>query len=141
VGYYEANKTVILANRRERYLQNRDSICEQRRLAYLRLTIAEKQELWRAARIRELWSRYHLTLGRYEDMLWKQENRCACCGREFNQSREMRPCVDHNHRCCSGPTSCGACIRALLCRWCNRLIGIIEKNSCLFAYLNKGEIK
>ena len=141
MSYYEEHKTEISSKRQEHYSQHRDQILANRRLAYAQLTPEEKQDLGLAARIRELWSRYHLTLARYDEMLQEQQNRCACCGREFDQSREMRPCVDHNHRCCSGSTSCGACVRALLCRRCNRLIGIIEKNSCLLDYLNRGETK
>lgn len=31
--------------------------------------------------------------------------------------------VDHDHACCPGPTSCGRCIRGLLCLDCNLMIG------------------
>ena len=136
---YQTHKTEILAERREYYIQNRDQILANRRASYAALTAAEKRELGQASRVRDLWTRYHLTVSRFEEMLRSQDNKCSCCGQEFGPSREMRPCVDHDHNCCDGPTSCGACVRSLLCRWCNRLIGIIEKNPCLLDYLKRGE--
>jgi hypothetical protein len=136
---YQANKAAISIVRQEYYVQNRDRILAERRTAYASLTLEEKKELGQASRIRELWSRYRLTLGQYNDMLAEQGNKCACCERVFGESRELRPCVDHDHQCCSGPVSCGQCVRALLCCWCNRIIGIIEKNPCLVKYITKGE--
>lgn len=73
-------------------------------------------------RIREakLLSRYNLTLGQYYE-LWKSQNgSCAICGLpEGNRSLH----VDHDHACCSGSTSCGQCVRALLCFQCNAGLG------------------
>jgi hypothetical protein len=34
--------------------------------------------------------------------------------------------VDHDHRCCPGVTSCGSCIRGLLCVNCNQAIGKLK---------------
>ena len=36
--------------------------------------------------------------------------------------------IDHDHACCSGPYSCGSCIRGLLCSSCNLFLGMYEKN-------------
>jgi hypothetical protein len=35
-------------------------------------------------------------------------------------------CVDHDHACCDGPTSCGKCVRGFICSKCNRLLGCAE---------------
>jgi hypothetical protein len=41
-----------------------------------------------------------------------------------NQDRRVH--VDHDHRCCSGQTSCGECVRGLAHDYCNRELGYVE---------------
>ena len=31
--------------------------------------------------------------------------------------------MDHYHKCCPGKTSCGKCVRGLLCGNCNTILG------------------
>lgn len=61
----------------------------------------------------------------YRDMLEQQGGRCAMCGIEQCVAGQ-RFSVDHDHACCPGPTSCGACVRGLLCRKCNGALGFLE---------------
>lgn len=37
--------------------------------------------------------------------------------------------VDHDHRCCPGATSCGACVRGLVCNQCNAAVGLIHEDA------------
>lgn len=49
---------------------------------------------------------------------------CGVCGRALDVSDPKSPAhVDHDHACCPGKLSCGKCVRAILCRWCNCMIG------------------
>jgi hypothetical protein len=46
--------------------------------------------------------------------------------------------VDHDHSCCPAlSTSCGKCVRGLLCFGCNTLVGRVEEfRESLSSYLN-----
>lgn len=71
-----------------------------------------------------LWSKYRLTLQRYEEILAEQGGTCAICSAESpGDYRAGRFHVDHDHACCPGDKSCGQCIRGLLCRGCNTALG------------------
>lgn len=59
----------------------------------------------------------------YAARLLAQDGACAVCGVR-DQSR-LPFAVDHDHRCCKGRRSCGACVRGLICDLCNRGIGFL----------------
>src|SRR5712664_1130326 len=50
----------------------------------------------------------------------------VCCAICKILENEERLCIDHNHLCCDKRTSCGLCVRRLLCRACNQIVGLIE---------------
>ncbi len=86
-----------------------------------------------------LWSKYRLRRERYEELFNQQGGKCGICKKEFG---EEQPRVDHNHSCCDGHTSCGQCIRGLLCDTCNKRLGAYEKivkEPHLLSYLNGQE--
>lgn len=60
---------------------------------------------------------YSITPEQYAALLAHQGGSCYVCRRV---PRSKRLAVDHDHSCCPGPTSCGRCVRGLLCRSCNR---------------------
>lgn len=73
---------------------------------------------------------------RYSDLLEGQGGQCLMCDKTSSDTRNMS--VDHDHACCPGDKSCGACVRGLLCLRCNTALGIIENEDLqrrAFAYL------
>jgi hypothetical protein len=76
---------------------------------------------------------YGLTEEAYAELLAAQGSACAICG----APSEKRLAIDHDHSCCPEPkTSCGECIRGLLCGPCNLRLGWFEGNrSRIEAYL------
>ena len=66
--------------------------------------------------------RFNITVEQYNRILLSQNSNCGICG--INQSvLKQRLSVDHDHNCCTGALSCGKCIRGLLCRDCNLMLG------------------
>lgn len=62
-------------------------------------------------------TKYGLSKEQYLDLFKKQDNKCAICGKSFN---ETKACVDHNHNTGN--------IRGLLCTQCNSLLGMAHDN-------------
>lgn len=81
--------------------------------------------------------RYGLTRDAFADLLATQQNACAMCFAPFGEGQLM--CIDHDHRCCpEGKSSCGKCVRGLLCVSCNTALGIIEaRYEMARTYLNR----
>lgn len=80
---------------------------------------------------------YGLTLERFDRMLAEQGNACAMCHEPFKEGQRI--VVDHDHGCCDTElSSCGKCIRGLLCHLCNAALGHIERKSEMAqAYLGR----
>jgi len=77
----------------------------------------------------DLRRRFGLDLTRYATLLEQQGGVCAICKEPETFVRNGRLyslAVDHNHACCPGRKSCGKCIRGLLCRRCNTMLGLYE---------------
>lgn len=82
------------------------------------------QERWRRT------MRYGLPEGRFEEMLAEQDGACALCRAPFDPDAPRRQAhIDHDHRCCPGQTSCGQCVRGLLCYRCNVSIPAAESDA------------
>lgn len=81
---------------------------------------------------------YGLGENDYGLMYEAQNGTCAICQRANGATRKLS--VDHDHKCCNGPVSCGYCVRGLLCRPCNDMLGHARDDWQMFArairYLN-----
>jgi hypothetical protein len=75
-----------------------------------------------ARRLTYVAKQYNLTPEAYEALRERYSGLCWLCRR--NRGRQ----VDHDHKCCVGKTSCGKCVRGLLCGPCNKFLGHIRDN-------------
>lgn len=69
---------------------------------------------------------YGITAEQYDELLAMQGGGCAICHvtpEHFTKAMA----VDHDHACCSGRTSCGKCVRGILCCFCNNALGGYER--------------
>lgn len=67
--------------------------------------------------------RFGLTRAEFDAMLEAQGGACAIC-KSDTPGPNTHWHVDHDHDCCpSSNKTCGKCVRGLLCRWCNHMLG------------------
>ena len=86
--------------------------------------------------------RYGLTRAEIEAKVVEQGG-CAVCHTETPGGKNWH--VDHDHKCCPGQTTCGKCVRGILCGACNRALGLFDDNpttllsaaSYLMSYLSE----
>jgi len=74
---------------------------------------------------RHLLKMFNITLEQYRKLLEEQGGKCAICSATNPGGPHPRgnfP-VDHDHSCCPGKTSCGKCVRGLVCWGCNSGLG------------------
>lgn len=95
----EANKERLQEQAKKRYLENKDHVAD---LAMRRT--------------------FGISLAQYTDLLASQGDVCAICGGD-DPRKGARFHIDHDRSCCPGNTSCGDCVRALLCMHCNVGLG------------------
>lgn len=63
---------------------------------------------------------YNISIEQYENLLATQGGVCAVCHTDDPGARGRYFHIDHDHlHCPGGARSCGACIRGLLCHYCN----------------------
>lgn len=67
--------------------------------------------------------KYNLTIGEYNELLQKQNGKCAICGTS-GDSKNTFPCVDHCHNT--------GIVRGLLCKYCNASLGLMRDDPQLF---------
>ncbi len=78
-------------------------------------------------RERDLISKYKITQQMYDAKLAAQGGGCGICG--ILPDDDKKPfTVDHDHSCCPGTSTCGNCVRGILCNNCNLKIGWYDAN-------------
>jgi hypothetical protein len=60
---------------------------------------------------------YGISKELYDELYRLQGGKCYVC--QISTGKTKRLAVDHDHRCCPGPKSCGKCVRGLACGHCN----------------------
>lgn len=64
---------------------------------------------------------FQLSASQYRGILAAQGGVCALCRRATGKTKRLA--VDHDHRCCKAPPTCGKCTRGVLCGPCNQWLG------------------
>lgn len=75
-------------------------------------------------------TRFGLTPEKYDALKEAQGGKCALCRRATGATKRLA--VDHDHACCIGPTSCGRCVRGLVCGPCNDVLAHARDNPEFF---------
>lgn len=109
--------------RKGEYLEDPSSHCERQRIS--------RKNNPEAHRGYDMKKRFGLTPEMFKKMFEEQGSVCAACGSTDPGTPSGAWHVDHDHKCCdniSGKT-CGKCVRAILCRWCNMALGNAKEDT------------
>lgn len=89
--------------------------------------------------------KHHATVEQFQR--WARNPTCDLCAVPLPVGQHgTRFAIDHDHACCPGDISCGACIRGLLCLACNVQLGaaqsLVRRSSpeAVIAYLKESAI-
>lgn len=75
-------------------------------------------------------SLYKLTPEAHKELLDNQKRTCANPGCDSVENAGEPLHIDHDHACCNNVRRiCGKCIRGLLCKKCNLILGLAEDNT------------
>lgn len=116
--WFRKNKEKILDNKRKDYQKNPDKYKRYHQNARKKFPLMHKA--------RHL-KKYGINLKIFYNELSKNNNKCACCMRDFNEKRA--PQVDHCHE--TGK------FRGIVCGYCNRAESIYRENPEIFERLKK----
>ena len=95
----------------------------------LQATKKYRKENFLGSREKGLKRRFKITLEDFDRMLSAQNNACLGCGVANPENKRRFWHVDHDHACCDQKDStCGKCLRGILCRGCNMALGGVKDN-------------
>lgn len=131
-------KECVKERKRAEYREDPMPILERNRRATRRRR--ESGEGWTWHNLRR---RYKMGKDEYQAILAEQGGCCAICRSPHSGARGFH--VDHDHSCCPGEFTCGHCIRGLLCKSCNQLLGMAREDpttlNAAIDYLKRTPIK
>jgi hypothetical protein len=78
----------------------------------------DQQEIVRRA------ARHGISFDQYSEIHLRQGGRCPVCAKHLGKF-DKDIVIDHDHACCPKSTSCGTCVRGILHRRCNAVIGYL----------------
>lgn len=118
----EKSLTQFFVSRKGRSKDGKHNVCKECCVKYqkdYRNTPEGKEKYknwWYTSKLR---SKFGITVDEYENLLQKQDNRCAICGK-YSTIKGQRLAIDHNHLTKK--------VRGLLCHHCNVGIGYMREN-------------
>ena len=139
---FTPENTIVRSNGRRKCRECNKAYLHARRMKRKALGIKTESEYNKHYQLRFC---YKMSLADYQKRLEEQGNKCAnpFCDATAASVRYQRLMVDHDHKCCAGRTSCGKCVRGLLCSKCNSALGhakdSIVRLQGLISYLEKYE--
>ena len=136
----EYNKEKINRKKKRLYSDSKEMECRscgiiKKKSEYPKGRYSCRRCLAYQAFVRNINKKYNISYEDYKNMHDSQGNACAIC------LTKEKLLVDHDHSCCSGPVSCGKCVRALVCFRCNVSLGMVNDNvtilDSMIKYLKK----
>lgn len=98
------------------------SLCKSCQSEYHKEYLKKRKELNPNYNTEKHWRTYGISPEQYNEMLEKQDGKCAIC----HQESDRKLCIDHNHETDE--------IRGLLCYKCNSILGLLNDD---FQYMWK----